>query len=337
MISIHDFDAIERLRRRFGIDPDLVRRARNAFYKKHEPREAFGQGLPEAFRAEVETRFLELLSRHDSRIDGASKLLFRAGGGRTIETVMLRIASGRTSLCVSSQVGCAAHCIFCATGRMGAVVDLTRDEILDQLVEANRLAAGEGRAVRNVVFMGMGEPLHNESQVHAALDRMFSPQGFDLSPARILVSTVGIPDAMIRFAEKYPRVGLAVSLHSARQDRREHLIPLARRHDLVELRDAMTRVNAAQDRPLMIEYLLLEDLNDSGDDIAALVAYLTGLRVHVNLIPYNAIDARLDLRGSPSPRREEIARRLKDAGFTVTTRYSLGGDVAAACGQLASS
>ena len=334
-ISFHDFDAVEGLRRRCGLDPEHLRRARTAFYKKHEPRELFDQGLPDAFRSEVETRFLELAGRQDSRTDGASKLLFRTSRGQTIETVLLRIASGRTSLCVSSQVGCAVHCAFCATGRMGAVVDLSRDEILDQLIWANRLAHAEGRAVRNVVFMGMGEPLHNEAEVRAALDRMLSPNCFDLSPARVLVSTVGIPDAMIRFAEKYPRVGLAVSLHAARQDRRERLIPLARRHDLGELRIAMTRVNALQSRPLMIEYLLLEDRNDSEDDIVALVEYLTGLRVHVNLIPYNSVDSGLDLRGSPSPRREAIAQRLKDAGFRVTMRYSLGGDIAAACGQLA--
>lgn len=338
MDSIHDADALERLRRGWRVEPGDLRRLRNAFYKKHlSPAEALGH-LPDAVRpafAEgVTFHALELHSRHDSRHDGASKLIFRTGRGHLIEAVVLRIASGRTSLCVSSQVGCAARCGFCATGQMGLAVNLTRDEILDQVIQANRLLRPERRSVRNVVFMGMGEPLHNEAEVSQALDVLLSPQCFDLSPGHVLVSTVGIPDAMVRLARRFPRVRLALSLHGARQSQRERLIPLARRYPLDRLRSAAAEVTAAQGQPLMIEYLLLEGLTDTDQDLKQLIDYLGDLPVHVNLIPYNPIDEAPGLAGTGPARRREFAAALVAAGLPVTVRYSLGADIAAACGQL---
>ncbi len=338
MNSIHDFDALERLRAQLRLEPHSVRRFRNAVYKKHRLAEDALLEIPEPWRTdfgrEVVFHALELRSRHDSQLDGASKLLFRTAGGHSIEAVILRIASGRTSLCVSSQVGCAVRCRFCATGQMGVAVNLTRDEILDQVIRANLLLRPEGRSVRNVVFMGMGEPFHNEAEVYQALEILLSPQCFGLSPARVLVSTVGIPSAMVRCAERFPRVGMALSLHSARQERREALIPLARRYPLDVLRKAIGEVAALQRRPFMVEYLLLDGLNDSDQDLTELSAYLRGLPVHINLIPYNPIDAAPGLHGTGPGRRREFAAALTAAGFRVTVRYSLGADVAAACGQL---
>jgi 23S rRNA (adenine2503-C2)-methyltransferase len=217
---------------------------------------------------------------------------------------------------------------------MGLAVNLTHDEILDQVSQANRVLRAEGRSVRNVVFMGMGEPFHNETAVYCALEVLLSPQSFGLSPRRVLVSTVGIPRAMVRCAERFPRVGMALSLHSARQEQREQLIPLARRFPLDELRATIAEVTAIQRRPLMIEYLMLAGRNDSDEDLRALTAYLGGLRVHVNLIPYNPIDEAPELRGTLAARRRDFAAGLSAAGFVVTTRRSLGGDIAAACGQL---
>jgi len=183
--------------------------------------------------------------------------------------------------------------------------------------------------------MGMGEPLLNEAEVYHALDVLLSPQCFDLSPARVLVSTVGIPDAMIRCAKRFPRMGMALSLHSARQARRESLIPLARHYPLELLRRAMQQVTSIQSQPLMVEYLLLDGLNDTDQDLSELIAYLRGLRVHINLIPYNAISEDAGLIGTAVKRRRWFAKALMCAGFTATVRYSLGSDIAAACGQLA--
>jgi 23S rRNA (adenine2503-C2)-methyltransferase len=338
MNYIHDESALEQVRRRLRIDPGHLRRLRNSFYKKHQtPEEALEQlPIPQrtAFGSEVAFHALEFRSRHDSQLDGASKLLFRTNTGRLIESVILRIASGRTSLCVSSQIGCAVRCRFCATGQMGISLNLNRDEILDQVIQANRHLLMEGRSIRNVVFMGMGEPLLNEAEVYQALDVLLSPRCFDLSPAHGLVSTVGIPDAMVRCAERFPRLGMALSLHSARQEQREALIPLARRFPLEALRKAMEQVTSIQGRPLMIEYLLLDGLNDTDQDLNELIAYLRGLRVHINLIPYNPISDGDGLIGATAERRRWFAVALTAAGFTVTIRYSLGTDIAAACGQL---
>jgi 23S rRNA (adenine2503-C2)-methyltransferase len=338
MNHIHDAGALEQIRKRLRIEPGHVRRLRNAFYKKHQTSEEALRQLPEpqrgAFRAEMAFHSLTLRKRHDSQLDGASKLLYRTASGQLIESVVLRIASGRTSLCVSSQVGCAVRCRFCATGQMGMALNLSRVEILDQVIQANRVLRAEGRSIRNVVFMGMGEPLLNEAAVYPALDVLLSPQCFDLSPARVLVSTVGIPDAMIRCAKRYPSLGLALSLHSARQAQRASLIPLAQRYPLELLRDAMEHVNAIQRQPLMVEYLLLEGLNDTDQDLSELIAYLRGLRVHINIIPFNAISEGPGLVGTAVERRRWFAAALSRAGFTATVRYSLGADIAAACGQL---
>lgn len=339
MNHIHDTVALDRVRKHLRIEPGYLRRLRNAFYKQQATPEAALEQLPEpqreAFRNAVAFQALTLHSRHDSQLDGASKLLFRTTGGQLLESVILRIASGRNSLCVSSQVGCAVRCRFCATGQMGLAVNLNREEILDQVIQANRMLRAEGRSVRNIVFMGMGEPLLNEVEVYQALDVLLSPQCFGLSPARVLVSTVGIPEAMVRCAQRYPRLGLALSLHSARQARREHLIPLAKRYPLAVLRQAVEQVTSVQHQPLMIEYLLLEDWNDTDEDLSELIAYLRGLRVHINLIPYNAIAADTGLSGTPAERRRWFAAALTRAGFPTTVRYSLGADIAAACGQLA--
>lgn len=339
MHSIHDNAALTHVRKTLRIDPQQLRRLRNAFYKKQLSAERALEMLPAAqrqdFAGQVSFHALELHSRHDSRLDGASKLLFRTGDGSLVEAVILRIATGRTSLCVSSQVGCAARCAFCASGQMGIAKSLTSAEILDQVIQANQLLKGEGRSIRNVVFMGMGEPFHNEAAVMDALAVLLAPACFDLAPSRVIVSTVGIPEPLVRCAARHPRLGLALSLHGARQEVRERLIPPGRRYTLPMLRSALEQVTRQTGRRVLIEYLMLDEINDTEADLAAVQDFLRGLPVHINLIPYNPIDAAPDLRGSPPARQRAFAAALSAAGFKVTIRYSLGADIAAACGQLA--
>lgn len=326
------------MRRALRIDPQVLRKVRAAFYRRSQPADVILAALPSEIRVplkrQVSFHSLELVGRHDSQIDGASKLVFRTAAGLLIESVVLRVASGRTTLCLSTQVGCAAKCEFCATGQMGIARHLSRDEILDQLVQANQLLAAENRRVRNLVFMGMGEPLHNEGCLSEALDVLLDRNAFHMHPQRILVSTVGIPDAMRRLAQHHPGVRLAVSLHSARPEVRKQLMPIARLHSLSALREAIEDVSAAQAMPVMIEYLLLDGLTDTDEDLVALSAFLRGLDAHVNLIPFNPIAGAPLLRPSQPRRGVAFAAALKQAGFRVTTRYSLGADVAAACGQL---
>jgi 23S rRNA (adenine2503-C2)-methyltransferase len=339
-VSIYDSAAINRLRHELRIDPHSLRRFRNALMKHGRSDEdalaEFPADARVAFASRLELHSLHLHSRADSQQDGATKLLFRTRAGMLIESVILRIATGRTTLCVSSQVGCAAACDFCATGKMGIAQNLSPAEILDQVVQARQLLTSEGRTLRNLVFMGMGEPFHNEDNLYATLESLVAPELFHQPPSRILVSTVGLPDAMVRCARRFPTVHLALSLHSASQETRLQLVPLAARYSLTSLRHAVAEINRIQppNADVMIEYLTLAGVNDSLADADQLIEWLAGFRVHVNLIPFNSIEGAPHLRSSDRTVREAFGKRLKAAGLKTTIRYSLGADVAAACGQL---
>ena len=335
MITIYDTDAIEEIRSRNAVQPHRMKLFRNALFKNSNEWSEALETLPETARADFERNIqfqsLELAERHDSEVDGASKLLFKTHDHHLIESVVLRPKSGRTSICISSQIGCACYCSFCATGKMGFTRNLTVAEILDQVTQANRMIQPEGRAIRNVVFMGMGEPLLNMENVFQALDLLKEPKFFDLAGSRITVSTVGIPQAMDRFTALYPDVHLALSLHSANQDVRQRMMPQARKYPLEQIRE--TLVNASAHGKVMIEYLMLAGVNDREEDFQALENYLKGIPVHINLIPFNEY-AGSNLSGTPEPERIAFSEKLKAAGFNTTLRYSLGSDIAAACGQL---
>ncbi|MCA8924927.1 MAG: radical SAM protein [Planctomycetes bacterium] len=339
VVSVYDAAELEgwfRSRRR---NPSEARRVRHAFLKRGlTPAEALA-ALPAevAPAADEAIRFHPLTLRERVEAgDGATKLLLETAGGDLVEAVVLRIASGRTTLCVSSQAGCAARCSFCATGAGGLRANLSTAEILDQLTHANRLLRAEGRRVRNVVFMGMGEPLHNLDAVAGAVAELTGPAGYALSPAHVLVSTVGVPDALVRLARRFPRLGLALSLHSARPEQRRALIPLTVKHTLPALRAALEEVQALNPRGVMVEVLMLHEQTDTPADLEALLGFLSGLQAHVNLIPFNAVSHAPELRPSSPERIRAFAAALRAAGFRVTTRRSLGGSVAGACGQLAS-
>jgi 23S rRNA (adenine2503-C2)-methyltransferase len=332
LVSIFDSEAVEQLRKETRLDPEHIRALRNAIFKKFEADDVAIARFPE--RERIVCHALELFRRCDSEVDGASKLLLKTDAGMLIESVILRIATGRSTLCVSSQVGCAAACDFCATGKMGIAQNLSSAEILDQVVQTGQILAAEGRRLHNIVFMGMGEPLHNEENLFETLDALTSPKMFNRSPGSILVSTVGVPEGMLRCTERFPKVNLALSLHSVNPEVRRELIPLAKKHSLDELQETLRELNRQQEIPVMIEYLMLAEKNDSADDASQLVEWLRGLDVHVNLIPYNEIEDAPHLTGTEDEKIRRFASTLKDAGLTTTVRYSLGSDIAAACGQL---
>lgn len=333
-ISIYDTHGIDALRAAARFDPQAVKSLHGKLLRRFVADDVALDGFPVGDRLKLHS--LELFRRCDSTVDGATKLLLRTATGLLIESVILRIETGRSTLCVSSQVGCGAACEFCATGKMGIARDLSADEIVDQVLQAGQILVGEGRRLRNIVFMGMGEPLHNEANLLRALDVLIAPEFFNHSPGKILVSTVGVTDGMLRCAARFPAVNLALSLHSARQEVRERLIPLARKYPLDALRSTIREVNTLQaaHTTVMIEYLMLAGVNDSPADGAALIEWLDGLNVHVNLIPYNPIEDAPHLVGSDRPTRKAFAESLKAAGFKTTVRHSLGNDIAAACGQL---
>ncbi len=341
MKSVYDSAALES----FCRDPHRRKLFCNAFFKKGLPLEACLGKAPE-LAGKLDFSSLGMIERHDSRRDGATKLVFSCVGGTAaspsagieadappvrekIEAVILRIASGRTSLCISSQVGCAADCQFCATGKLGFIRNLTAAEMLDQVRHARALLHEEGRTLRNVVVMGMGEPLRNEENLFQCLDILRDVRFFNLSDNHLLVSTVGIPDAMIRFSERFPNIRLALSLHSARQEVRERIMPVAKVYTLEKLKPVLPELGEC-----MIEYLMLKDINDGPEDLAALIEFLNDTEAHINLIQFNPHPG-AEFEPVSKEAREEFGKALRKAGFKTTLRYSLGDDIAAACGQLA--
>jgi 23S rRNA (adenine2503-C2)-methyltransferase len=332
MTLLFDNAATESLRLDLRLSHEVVRRLRNRLLKRFLPDLVVLKDFPESHHLNLHC--LELLQRYDSQIDRSTKLLFRTEAGLQIETVILRIATGRTTLCVSSQVGCAAACEFCATGHMSVVQNLTVAQILDQIVQAGQILATEQRLLNNIVFMGMGEPFHNEQNLFEVVKCLTDSRLFARSPGSLLISTVGIPESMIRCAERFPDVNLALSLHSVDQEVRQSIIPLARKYRLPELKRCIIDINRLQMRPLMLEYLMLAGVNDSTNQAMELASWSRDLNVHINLIPFNPIDDAPDLQGSSPDVIRQFSDALKKAGLKVTTRYSLGNDIAAACGQL---
>ena len=339
-VSIYDQSGLEHLWRELRLDLKTLRRLRIDYFKHSVPlAECINRSLgahAEQLTNRIHDQALKIESRHDSEIDGATKIILRTSLGYLVESVILRASTGRTTLCVSSQVGCAAACQFCATGSMGIAKDLRSEEIVSQLAHANQILSTENRRVRNVVFMGMGEPLHNLEQVHQALRALTSPTLFHHPPQKILLSTVGVIDALVETCEEFPSVNYALSLHSASQRVRESIIPLASRYPVDYLRDAIVDLNRIQSgrTSVMIEYLMLDRINDSEDDAKQLVQWLSGLRVHLNLIPFNRVQGVVDLHPSPRDRIEAFARHMKAMKVPTTIRYSMGQDIEAACGQL---
>ena len=265
--------------------------------------------------------------------DGTLKWRMRTGDGMAIESVLIKHARGRRTLCVSSQAGCALGCRFCATGKMGPGRDLTAREIADQAWLAADAARMADARLSNVVFMGMGEPLQNTGAVFEAIREMHSPEGLGISARSIAVSTAGwVPGIEELVAFEVP-VRLALSLHAADDDTRTALMPINNRWPIANVLAACRRYADRTGRRVFIEYLLLDGVNDSVSDARRLAGQLRDGRFHVNLIEYNATGG--EYRGSPPDRARRFAEELSAAGLHPSTRRPRGADIAAACGQLA--
>ena len=292
--------------------------------------------LPRSLRARLDIELPTSLHRIDELIsDGGdtSKWLWGIEGGDRIETVLMRYP-GRSTVCVSSQAGCAMGCGFCATGQAGFTRHLTTAEIVEQVVVAARTARDTGRRLSNVVFMGMGEPLANVDPVFDAVRRIHGALG--LSARHITISTVGIVPGIRRLAELDLPVNLAVSLHAANDALRDELVPINRRYPIGELLDACAAHLAARGRRLSFEWAMIDGVNDRPADAVELAGLCRGLRpsAHVNLIPLNATPG-WPTTGSPPTRIADFRDRLEALGVNATVRHNRGTDIDAACGQLA--
>ncbi len=259
-----------------------------------------------------------------------TKWLWSLTDGARVETVLMAYDSGRVTVCVSSQAGCAMACSFCATGQAGFERQLTSGEIVEQVIRAGR--ASPGGRVSNVVFMGMGEPLANYGATWGAVERLHGDVG--ISARHLTVSTVGIVPGILKLAEEQLPVNLAVSLHAANDELRDSMVPINRRYPLAAVVEACQAWVASRNRRLSFEWALIDGVNDRPSDAAELAAIARPLAAHVNLIPLNPTPG-YPVRGTPPAGVRAFRVQLRDEGVNATVRRNRGADIDAACGQLA--
>ena len=288
--------------------------------------ENVGEGKPfflDALQVVEEIRSSDGLTR---------KFLLKLGDGQTIETVLMGY-DGRHTVCVSTQAGCAMGCVFCATGQMGFVRHLRPGEIVAQVLHARRIlkTMDPKKRVRNIVLMGMGEPLHNYDSVMHALDTISDVRGASIGPSKIAVSTVGVVPAIMRLAEEERPYRLAVSLHGSTEEERSALVPASKRWSLAMLIDACRKYGEMTGKRIFFGWTLIAGKNDTPETAHRLAKLLEGIDAHINLIPLNPTGG---FSGVESKAGHEFQRILQAAGFPCTFRQRRGIDVAAGCGML---
>ncbi len=262
-----------------------------------------------------------------------TKGLFRLHDRSQVEAVLMEHWGGRTTVCISSQAGCAYACAFCSTGQAGFTRNLSAVEIFDQARFFARELKTRDKKITNVVFMGQGEPFANFGPVLDAVALLNDPSGFGLGHRHITISTVGLVPQIERFADAALQVNLAVSLHAPTDEQRAALMPVNRRYPLDQLMRACAAYVERTRRKVFFEYVMLAGVNDDDASAHALAQLMRGRLYHVNLIPYNTTpDA--PLRGTPDARIRAFQRILDAAGVPTTVRTPMGRDIAAACGQL---
>ncbi len=269
--------------------------------------------------------------------DTTRKYLFRLHDGRFVESVLIPASpalygekSDRHTLCVSSQVGCAYDCKFCASGLAGFTRNLDAGEIVEQLLHAEEIS---GKKINNIVFMGMGEPLANLTNVLKAIEIINADWGLNIGARHITVSTSGLAPQIEKLADQPLQIRLAISLHGATDDVRERIMPINRKYPLERLFESLRYFNSRRKQKVTFEYILIDDVNDDLDQARRLARHAKRLHAKVNLIPYNTVEG-LAWNRPDDPHCERFLAILKDAGVQATLRREKGHDINAACGQL---
>ena len=301
--------------------------------------------LPNPLRAALAGAF-RFSSIHDTHVVGAdggltAKAVHELADGQRVESVLMRYpgrgsAAGRTTICISSQAGCAVACPFCATGQAGFGRQLTPGEIVDQVLHWHRppwRALGDAGGHYNIVFMGMGEPLNNADRVFEAVRLLNDPQRLGIGARHITVSTSGVVPGMDRMVDELPQVNLAISLHAATDELRDELVPINRKWPISEVIGAGQRFAERTGRRVSLEYVMIDGMNDGDAQASGLAELARGWRCHVNLIPLNPTPGSR-WSGTPPSGIERFVRILRAGGVTVTVRDTRGREIEAACGQL---
>ena len=276
-------------------------------------------------------RQLELIDMQKSVKTGTCKSLFRLSDGETVESVLLRHGK-RITVCLSSQVGCAVKCSFCATGQSGYKRNLTPGEIIEQ---ALHLLTGEDLKDRtpNIVFMGMGEPLFNYGATMKSILFLTHEDGLNIGARKITISTAGAVPEIRQFADEKSQVRLSVSIHAANDALRSKLVPLNKKYDLIDVIESCRYYNKHSGRQITLEWTLIKDVNDSEKDAKELIRLMRSIKASINLVPFNPIKD-FDYRPPSRERSQAFCKILIDAGIKATLRSERGGDIDAACGQL---
>ena len=336
-----DLDALEEQLRDWGMSAAEARRLGRGIWRQlYHGAVASVESLtevPSAVRNRLTQEYelptpIHVARQGDLRL-GAVKDLLRLPDGSQIEVVLLAYRD-RHAVCVSTQVGCACGCVFCATGQDGFVRNLSASEIVAQVLHMQRWLVSQGRRVSNVVFMGMGEPLLN-ADTFKAVQRLVDPKALGIPPRRITLSTVGIVPGIVRLADMCHAlpINLALSLHAATDELRDQLVPMNRTYPLAALHDALAYYVDRTQRHVFIEWTLISGVNDSFQQAEALVGWLQGLPAHINLIPLNPTPS---YRGEPTTDQQlaVFTTVLDRHGIAHTVRQRKGTQIAAGCGQL---
>ncbi len=340
-LTDYDIPALAAQFQHWGAKPSHARRLLHTFYLaggRIDPRcLKLGKAVMARLGHDLPLRQSRIAKRVDST-DGTTKLLIAFDGGGAVESVLMPAHDGkRAAGCISSQIGCAMRCDFCASTRGGLERDLSSGEIVEQFLHLRELAASGERRLATIVFMGMGEPMRNLDNVIAAIRRIASPEIGEFGGRQITVSTVGIVPGIDKLAEADLNVHLAISLHAPDDPTRQRLVPMNRRYPVAEIIAAGRRFEQKTGRIVTIEYCLLDGINDSDEQAGQLADLLRGFRADVNLIPYNPIGAGLSGAVYQSPPPHRVRRFLEilcGSGVVSHARRPRGTDVGAACGQL---
>ncbi|WP_422931658.1 23S rRNA (adenine(2503)-C(2))-methyltransferase RlmN [Singulisphaera sp. PoT] len=290
--------------------------------------------LPKSLRLQLEEEwsvFSTEISHHHLSPDGTDKLLLGCHDGRKIECVLMAEDDRRT-ICISTQVGCGMGCVFCASGLKGVERNLTRGEIVEQILRLRNLLPLD-ETITNLVVMGMGESLANLENLLAALDRVCSTEGLNFGQRRVTISTVGLPEKMLALAARDRQYHLAVSLHAPTEALRNELVPINEKVGLAAVVEAADAYFQKTGRQVTFEYVLLRGINDRTEDARALADLLDARKAHVNLIPYNPVEGLPFERPTPEAIRRFV-EIVKSGGVSVSVRKTKGREIDAACGQL---
>ena len=341
MFSIHDESQIITLLESHGHKKFRYAQIENALYKNLVTDFSLIETLPKDIRELlISNCFYTSLTLHSEKTDPewqTTKFLFQTHDGKMIEAVIMRHKSWRNTLCVSSQAGCPMACSFCATGKLWLIRNLESHEIIDQVMWAVHHLAREDRKLRNIVYMGMWEPLLNYDKVSVSIHIACNQKKLDLSNRRITVSTCGIAPRIVDFARDFPQVSLAVSLHAPNDEARKRIMPVEETYPIDVLMASIDEYVAITNKRVFYEYIMINWVTDRLEYARELAELLKGRLAHVNFIPYNPGE------GSDSdgflPTSKMIIKKFQDTldnyGIPSTVRHTMGDDIDAACGQLA--